>query len=181
MVVQQGEPMLASDMLDLTFFPIGSILMMDGSWQDGRGGWYICDGRSTPYGNTPDLTDKFIMGGQARGQQGGTNSMTLTTQNLPAHTHSLSNIKSGESLGAYTTSWFQTDYHYRGGGNSNNVSVVTRSGATDSGQGGDTCAQNTFDLEHSHTVSGNTSSAGSNTTFDNRPSYYTVIYIKKMA
>ncbi|MDR2428899.1 MAG: hypothetical protein LBD62_03740 [Candidatus Margulisbacteria bacterium] len=92
MVVQQGKSMLASDILDLTFFPAGSILMMDGSWMDGRGGWYICDGRVTPYGKTPDLRDKFICGGGASAGGTGGGSVTLSTDNLPGHSHSLSEL-----------------------------------------------------------------------------------------
>jgi hypothetical protein len=94
MTIARGEPLLASDILDLTFFPIGMILMMDGSWQDGRGGWYICDGRDTPHGKTPDLKDKFIRGGASAGGTGGSNSgsanITLTDNQLPAHSHPLS-------------------------------------------------------------------------------------------
>jgi hypothetical protein len=83
--------MLASDILDLTFFPIGMILMMDGSWTDGRGGWYICDGRDTPHGKTPNLADKFIRGGSSAGGTGG-GSATLSEANLPSHNHSLSGL-----------------------------------------------------------------------------------------
>ena len=94
--VETGQPMLASDILDLTFFPVGSILMMDGSWTDGRGGWYICDGRATPYGQTPNLLDKFIRGGTSSGVIGGSDSgsasITLTAESLPAHSHTLSGM-----------------------------------------------------------------------------------------
>jgi hypothetical protein len=84
--------MLASDILDLTFFPVGSILMMDGSWTDGRGGWYICDGRNTPHGQTPDLKDIFIRGGTSSGTTGGSNaslSISLDASNLPSHKHNI--------------------------------------------------------------------------------------------
>ncbi|MDR1997134.1 MAG: hypothetical protein LBQ83_02275 [Candidatus Margulisbacteria bacterium] len=91
MVVAKGQPMLAQDMLDITFFPKGTILMMDGSWTDVRGGWYICDGRKTPYGNTPNLTDRFIRGGVTAGGTGG-GTVTLVTANLPAHGHTLSGL-----------------------------------------------------------------------------------------
>jgi hypothetical protein len=83
--------MLASDILDLTFFPTGMILMMDGNWTDGRGGWYICDGRDTPHGKTPNLADRFIRGGTSAGGTGG-GSATLSEANLPSHNHSLSGL-----------------------------------------------------------------------------------------
>ncbi|GBR73308.1 hypothetical protein NO1_0710 [Candidatus Termititenax aidoneus] len=92
MTIARGEPMLANDILDLTFFPVGSILMMDGSWTDGRGDWYICDGRDTPYGKTPNLIDQFIRGAASSGMTGGSNvaqSITLTAENLPSHKHSI--------------------------------------------------------------------------------------------
>jgi hypothetical protein len=84
--------MLASDILDMVFFPVGAILMMDGGWTDGRGGWYICDGRNTPHGKTPDLKDKFIRGSAASGGVGG-GSAILSTDNLPSHGHSLDGLK----------------------------------------------------------------------------------------
>jgi hypothetical protein len=95
MVVEQGKPMLASDILNLTFFPVGSILMMDGSWQDGRGGWYICDGRDTPHGQTPDLKGIFIRGGTSSGVTGGSNAslnISLDASNLPSHKHGIKDV-----------------------------------------------------------------------------------------
>jgi hypothetical protein len=105
MTIATGERMLASDLLDLTFFPVGSILMMDGSWTDGRGGWYICDGRNTPHGKTPNLIDRFIRGGATNGSEGGSDTgsanITLTAADLPAHSHPLSGTltTSNESQG----------------------------------------------------------------------------------
>ncbi|GBR75624.1 hypothetical protein NO2_0280 [Candidatus Termititenax persephonae] len=73
--------------------PIGTILIYDGTgWTDDSTlkGWYQCNGKN----GTPDLRDKFIMGGRsgenmARGGTGGADSrsITLQTANLPAHNH----------------------------------------------------------------------------------------------
>ncbi|MDR1114163.1 MAG: hypothetical protein LBL50_03640 [Candidatus Margulisbacteria bacterium] len=89
--VKSGKPLVATDITDLTFFPKGSILMMDGSWTNGRGNWYICDGRDTPHGKTPDLVNLFIRGGATSGGTGG-GSATLSEDNLPSHNHSLTGL-----------------------------------------------------------------------------------------
>ncbi|MDR1323757.1 MAG: hypothetical protein LBK68_04885 [Candidatus Margulisbacteria bacterium] len=88
--IETGSPLLASDITNLTFFPVGAILMMDGSWTNGRGGWYTCDGQN----GTPDLRNLFIRGGASSGKKGGDDkpSVSLTSDNLPQHKHSFSGI-----------------------------------------------------------------------------------------
>ncbi|GBR77301.1 phage tail fiber protein, partial [Candidatus Termititenax persephonae] len=71
--------------------PVGTILMYDGTgWADNSTlpGWYQCNGQN----GTPDLRDKFIRGGSSSGGTGGADSrsITLTTANLPEHSHGLS-------------------------------------------------------------------------------------------
>jgi hypothetical protein len=93
--VETGQQLLASDITNLTFFPVGTILMMDSSWTNGRGGWYICDGQN----GTPDLRDKFIKGSGSE-TTAGANWLSLTTSNLPSHDHSLTNMSlSGLQIG----------------------------------------------------------------------------------
>jgi microcystin-dependent protein len=48
-------------------------------------GWALCDGTN----GTPNLIDKFIMGGTTAtvGQQGGSSTVTLVSANLPPHSH----------------------------------------------------------------------------------------------
>jgi len=133
--------MLASDMTDMTFFPIGTIFMMDGSWTDGRGGWYICDGRNTPYGKTPDLRDKFVKGSTISGATGG-GQVTLSINNLPPHSHTVSLRGSGVSH------------------TSTNAPALDTGGA------------------HAFIIP--TSTEGNGKPFDVIPSYYSMIYIKKM-
>jgi hypothetical protein len=132
MVIEKGQPMLASDILDLTFFPAGSILMMDGAWLDGRGGWYICDGRNTPYGKTPNLTDKFIRGGATSGNTGD-GLVKLTTDNLPSHNHSFSELKLDN-----------VDNHFHGVGSL----AVSNGGSHTHTVSGDTSTTGT----HTHTI-----------------------------
>lgn len=49
-------------------------------------GWLLCDGKN----NTPNLTDYFIMGyDESYAREGGASSVTLTTENIPQHKHTL--------------------------------------------------------------------------------------------
>ena len=63
--------------------PVGGIIMWSGA--NIPENWEVCDGKN----NTPDLRDRFIIGSGttfASGQKGG--SLTISAENLPAHTHS---------------------------------------------------------------------------------------------
>jgi hypothetical protein len=66
--------------------PSGLISMWSGSIGSIPSGWYLCDGSN----GTPNLTDRFIIGAgssYAVNGTGGVSSVTLTTNNMPAHTH----------------------------------------------------------------------------------------------
>ena len=85
--------------------PSGGIIIWSGasnligsSSSGGTGpGWYLCDGSN----GTPDLRERFIVGaggdnsavsgtsGYSVNATGGENSVTLTTNQLPSHTHNL--------------------------------------------------------------------------------------------
>jgi len=185
MTVKQGELILASDINNLAFFPKGTILVYNGSgWTDNQTliGWYRCDAQNKAAGRTPDLTDRFIMGSAAAEHRtGGQNTQQLTADNMPAHTHTVSNLGNVQnSLGTYTTSWFQTAYNKLGAGNSSNVVVSTRIGKSDGGWGDDTTVQNTLKLKHTHDILTKLKDNALGQAFDNRPQYYKVIYIKKV-
>ena len=67
----------------------GLIVMWSGAYNNIPSGWVICNGLNS----TPDLRDKFIIGGgssYAISSTGGANSTTLTISNLPSHTHTMS-------------------------------------------------------------------------------------------
>jgi len=75
-----------------TALPAGVILLWSGSIGSIPSGWALCDGTGT----TPDLRDRFIVGAGTGGSYavdatGGSTTSgahTLTTSEMPAHTHS---------------------------------------------------------------------------------------------
>jgi len=177
--VAQGERLLASDMLDLTFFPIGTILMYDGSnWTDGRGGWYICNASNKALGRTPDLSDKFIKGNGTTAKEGG--STALTSEKLPKHTHGVTinaTTNLNGSFPAIHTQSYTGEQNTSGIARSSNVSLVSAANGGQSPYGG---VQFSIYADHNHTGSAsndNSSTSDSNTS--NMPSYYSVIYIRK--
>jgi len=66
--------------------PAGGIIMWSGSVANIPSGWYLCNGS---YG-TPDLRDRFVIGAGSSynpGASGGATSVTLSTSNMPSHSH----------------------------------------------------------------------------------------------
>ena len=77
------------------FIPYGIILAWSGSIASIPTGWSICNGSN----GTPDLRDYFVIGGGSTytppNATGGSTSVTLTSSNIPSHTHSFNtNIES---------------------------------------------------------------------------------------
>jgi len=67
--------------------PSGVITMWGGSIANIPDGWTLCDGTD----GTPDLQDRFIVGAGASynvNDTGGTNSVQLTLNQIPSHSHS---------------------------------------------------------------------------------------------
>ena len=108
--------------------PVGAILPYAGA--NAPTGWILCNGQllnrntyqklfqvlGTSYGNTqndnfrvPDLRNRFIAGAggnYAIGATGGSDAVTLSVQNLPAHTHDIggkSGTAASDGVGMYTS------------------------------------------------------------------------------
>jgi microcystin-dependent protein len=89
-------------------FTAGMIMLWSGSIASIPSGWALCDGS----GGTPDLRDRFVVGAgssYAVGATGGATTATLSTANIPAHTHSIS--------GSGTTSGQSVDHTHTFSGN----------------------------------------------------------------
>ncbi|MFO0001051.1 MAG: tail fiber protein, partial [bacterium] len=66
--------------------PLGGIIMWSGSVDAVPAGWALCDGRSSNGRTTPDLRGRFVIGatsGRVVGSVGGSETVTLTTSQLP--------------------------------------------------------------------------------------------------
>jgi hypothetical protein len=171
--------------------PRGAIIMWGGAVNTIPAGWQLCDGSNT----TPDLRGQFILGaGNSQnpvGGTGGTNSVTLTTGNMPSHTHSATLSGSTDQGGAhnhtvidgghthtYNTPYNTTNQAYSGGGQGmfgqGGGTYTTNSSVT-----GISLAQASTH-NHSLTLTGNVSPAGSGQSFSIMPPYYALCYIQKM-
>ena len=70
--------------------PSGVIMMWSGAEGAIPSGWYLCNGSNS----TPDLRNKFIVGagaGYSVGNTGGSNTVTLSTSQIAAHSHTTNN------------------------------------------------------------------------------------------
>jgi hypothetical protein len=189
MTIATGERLLASDINNLTFLPKGTILMFDGDgWVDNQtiAGWYACTAANASHG-CPDLVNSFIKGSatttHATGGNSG-NAVTIDANNLPAHTHDLSNKTTG-GMSAHGSGWFQVIRD--GEGMNADGSTFVNSGGSYSGyswkhnsDGRNWWARYSMSIAHTHTLSGNT---GNNTTtaaeLNIEPQSYALIYIRK--
>tara|TARA_B110000977_G_scaffold31714_1_gene42058 strand:- start:2557 stop:3285 length:729 start_codon:yes stop_codon:yes gene_type:complete len=150
--------------------PTGGIIMWSGAVSAIPTGWVLCNGSNS----TPDLRNRFVVGAgstYAVNATGGTDSVSLSTANLPAHSHSFSGTGTTNTTGAHSHSsgW------YGPRGADGHVAVFATSDSNypsvNTGSAGD----------HSHTVSvsGTTNNTGSGSSHENRPPYYALAYIMK--
>ncbi|MDR1114411.1 MAG: hypothetical protein LBL50_04910 [Candidatus Margulisbacteria bacterium] len=100
MAIATGQPLLASDINDLTFFPKGAILIFSSTaWSatstEFKKIWKICDTANHQADQSiPDLTNKFLRGSSSSGDTGGADScpVSIATANLPAHSHGVTSL-----------------------------------------------------------------------------------------
>ena len=75
--------------------PVGGIIMWSGSANEVPDGWALCNGQTVSGKTTPDLRGKFVVGYDPAdsdyntvGKTGGERSVTLSTAQMPSHSHS---------------------------------------------------------------------------------------------
>jgi microcystin-dependent protein len=141
--------------------PVGGIIMWSGTIAAIPSGWALCDGLS----GTPDLRSRFVVGAgssYAVGATGGADSVTLTTAQLPAHSHT------GTTGSA---------------GNHNHGTGIFRSGSSFQVQttAGSLHTTGNTDSDGAHTHSFTTNNTGSGNSHENRPPYYALAYIMRVS
>lgn len=82
--------------------PSGGIIIWSGAADAVPPGWVVCDGTN----NTPDLRDRFVLGGggsRAVGSTGGAETHKLTTSEMPSHSHGENASTNSGSKPAYSS------------------------------------------------------------------------------
>lgn len=163
--------------------PAGGIIMWSGSTANIPTGWALCDGSN----GTPNLRDRFIVGAgssYATGTTGGTNSVTLGSEHMPSHTHTLS----GPGEHQHTLKdRFSFDSSTAQNWPPNTAAEAVGTGSTYFGMAGDNgnsqyryfnTSTASGEGDHTHTV--NASGNASPASLENRPPYYALAFIMKL-
>lgn len=189
--------------------PKGTIVLWSGKTIPD--GWVLCDGDN----NTPNLSDKFVKGGFLKNssrtpstdQTGGRKTYQLTLNNLPSHSHGLSQCSitnSGEHKHDATSAENGNHKHGIGRGYSLNSCDVDGGGSASpdiwqqfqySNTSTNGSHTHTFitsaDGTHKHNctiksssnsdaIDNKTGSIGGNAIIDNQPQFYVLAYIMKI-
>jgi len=149
-----------------TGVPPGAIVMWSGLLANIPSGWALCDGSN----GTPDLRDRFILGaavGENPGATGGSNSITLTTDQLPAHTHVATMSEAGEHT-------HRIGFYNNSPGSSFTISQSSLQIGITSWLDGLTLPSGL----HTHNLS--VSNTGNGSPIDSRPNFYKLAFIMKL-
>jgi len=179
-----------------------------GAWVDNSTmpGWYACVSANSAR-NCPNLVDRFVMGKgiSGAGGTGGANTRTLSVSNMPSHAHTATHNHTGSSSGGshhhgITGGRLSGSISYAHASNRTSSPgdglSISNSGNSDNGigtsGGGVPHGLATFNMStscdtsssHSHTISVHnksmsTLSTGSGSAFNNKPAYYSIIFIRK--
>lgn len=150
--------------------------------------WAICNGQN----GTPDLRDRFIVGAggkYAPDVTGGAETVTLSGEHMPNHSHGAGDLRTGWA-GTHSHAYsdvvhMESGYHSNHGldGSVNFGSNKIGSGDTDHDNkyGYYRRVQTAEDGGHTHLITGNTAAAGGGQPHENRPPFYALYYIMKIA
>jgi microcystin-dependent protein len=173
-----------SQLTGISGIPAGVVVLWSGSVASIPSGWALCNGAS----GTPDLRDRFIVGAgssYAVAATGGSNTIALSSAEMPSHTHSGTTDSGGSHN--HTGSTSNTGTHSHDGTRRGNArrpdqgaGFYYTDGNTNTGDSGAHSHNLTIDSGGAHTHTFTTSSAGSGAAHENRPPYYALAYIMKI-
>ena len=121
------------------WLPSGAIVMWNGTTPPA--GWVLCNSNNKTIYGAPDLSGRFIVntgGGYSKGNTGGSETFTITTQHLPSHSHRAS---SDQQLGSH---------HHSGSSSNDQTDSHTHTGTIDNGGASHTHAMSAASNESDH-------------------------------
>lgn len=162
-----------------TTIPAGAIMLWSGSIGSIPAGWYLCNGSN----GTPDLRDRFVVGAGSSYAVDATGGSADTP--LVSHTHTYSSTTG--AAGSHYHNMVADVYGGSGGSPWGGGTYLAQHGSSGDSyyrlRGTDaatpTVAASDTVGDHTHSVSGTTSSAGTSGTGANIPPYYALCYIMK--
>jgi microcystin-dependent protein len=190
--------------------PKGSVIMWYGAVNTIPGGWALCDGSNVGGFLTPDLRNRFIVGAGSSysiGATGGVDSVTLTSNQMPSHSHTGSTDTQSSNhthnFSAATSSQGQHFHIFPGDDQLDNANgtagwaAIVEAGFpydSKSVRRGDGRLWRTTEAgTHNHTISGTTdgmsqnhahqfatNTVGGNESHENRPPFFAIFYIIKV-
>jgi len=143
-------------------FVSGMILLWSGAINNIPSGWVLCNGSNS----APNLQDRFVVGAGSAysvGDTGGASSVTLSSSQIPSHTHTMTVTDPGHY---HTTNDYVARAYYQ---EPRNIGSATDGNCNYTG---DTNTKTTG----ISVSAGNTGGGGSH---ENRPPYYALAYIMK--
>ena len=154
-------------------FVSGMIILWSGAADAIPTGFVLCDGNN----NTPNLTDRFVVGAGAAygvGASGGSSSVTLSTSQLPSHNHPASSTASSSvndpgHFHSYIDQYVVINAGYRPWPANNN----------DCQQRNINTGSKTTGITVSTSVNTTINNTGGGQSHENRPPYYALCYIMK--
>jgi microcystin-dependent protein len=163
--------------------PLGGIIMWSGSVDSVPSGWALCDSRVVNGRTTPDLRGRFIVGAGPWAQNGltsrdpnatgGSETVTLTVGQLPAHNH---NVTGNTSEGGAHTHNFRT-YH----ANFDHAGSASEGSTKNDGDGEFTDTGAVLSAgNHSHSFNVTSGSTGSGQAIDKLPPFYALAFIMRV-
>lgn len=188
--VAQSLQAIQNTLQTLTAFTVsmkGVIVMWSGSADNIPEGWALCDGTN----GTPDLRDRFIVGAggeYAVGDTGGAKEVTLTTEQMPKHSHTGSTNSAGAHTHTGTTNTAGEHTHsytrYSGITRVSQITLVANAwiGTTTANTSSAGAHSHTLNINsagaHTHTVT--TNETGGGQPHENRPPYYALCFIMRV-
>jgi microcystin-dependent protein len=172
--------------------PIGGIIMWSGATIPSN--WRLCDGQN----NTPDLRGRFVLGsGQGSGltnrtigQTGGAETVTLTQEQMPSHSHAVSAVTSSDGAHTHYVNDPGHTHSYNDGGywggqtrpayNGGNYGM-NEAEATTYGNNKTNISVSSAYSGHGHIITVSEASRGSNNAHENMPPFYVIAFIMRFS
>ena len=154
--------------------------MWSGTIADIPNGWSLCDGNN----GTPDLSSKFIVGYDSInqtsyniGSTGGNSTITLTTSEIPSHSHEITITDSGHNHQTFASGEPNNQIGFSTQGQAGGQ--YSRSG-TNGNNKDNTAFINQYVTSSNQTgISATAGNTGSDGSHENIPPYYALAFIKR--